>query len=154
MKKNKKLLSLALGLTMVFYSCFSALFTAAMPIEELFDKDNPTDPTVHLISSSVIEVTLDKSEYEYTGSQITPEVVSVHYESGDFDMDLVYEEDYTCEFGENVDIGTGTVKIVGSNNSEKDNVFWGSVTVEFDIVEAAESSEVIDESSQIEDESS
>lgn len=66
----------------------------------------------------------DIEEYEYTGEEITPDVV-IKYKNNILRKDI----DYILEYEDNIDEGTATVIIKGINNC------IGEVTKEFEIVE-------------------
>jgi len=74
---------------------------------------------------SETNVTLDKESYEYTGSQIKPEVTVTHG-----DKTLVENTDYTLLYGSNIDVSTGgTVTITGIGTYE-----GSSITKSFEII--------------------
>ncbi len=67
-----------------------------------------------------------ESAYLYTGSQITPQpTVKVGTNT------LVEGSDYTLSYGDNVDVGVGTLTVTGQGN------YTGEITVEFAIVEGS-----------------
>ena len=67
------------------------------------------------------------ADQTYTGSQIKPSLTVKDNESG---KTLVENTDYTLSYGENVNVGKGTVTVTGTGN------YTGSKTVEFNIVKA------------------
>ncbi len=82
------------------------------------------------ISEADVVAALDKTSYEYTGSQITPLVKSVVY--GSYSLKTgTYGNDYKVVYGANTAVGTGagyaTVDAADSSN------FTGTKTLYFDI---------------------
>ena len=63
-------------------------------------------------------VVLQSTNYDYTGSAVKPNVQQVYYESDTGIESLNAGEDYstTYEYTNNVDAGTGTVKVTGSGD--------------------------------------
>ncbi|MDO5125229.1 MAG: hypothetical protein Q4D35_02495, partial [Ruminococcus sp.] len=109
MKKVKKILSLALGLSLAVSCTLSTITSSAINIsDDPFDMDSQAG-AICFLSSKSVTITLDKTEYAYNGTQIKPEVVSVHYKASTYDLDLALGDDYTVEYGENVELGKGTV---------------------------------------------
>lgn len=81
--------------------------------------------TFKIVNKAVadLDVTLEKSSYEYTGSKVEPTVTVK-----DGEKVLVKDTDYTVTYGENTNAGTGTVTITGKGAS-----YVGTKTVEFAI---------------------
>lgn len=63
---------------------------------------------------------LSKTEFIQTGSQIKPEVLT--------DNTVVLDRDYTITYGENTNVGFGTVEIEGINN------YSGNTVLTFEII--------------------
>ena len=74
-------------------------------------------------------VTLSSTTYSYTGKQIIPEEVTVKVG----DTVLVKDTDYTVAYGDNKNIGKGTVTVTAVENG---NYSFKAVTKEFTIVQA------------------
>ena len=74
-------------------------------------------------------VTLSSTTYSYTGKQIIPEEVTVKVG----DTVLVKDTDYTVAYGDNKNIGKGTVTVTAVENG---NYSFKTVTKEFTIVQA------------------
>ena len=74
-------------------------------------------------------VTLSSTTYSYTGKQIIPEEVTVKVG----DTVLVKDTDYTIAYGDNKNIGKGTVTVTAVENG---NYSFQAVTKEFTIVQA------------------
>ncbi len=71
------------------------------------------------LSDSANSVTLEKTEYTYTGNAITPAVL-VNGNKAD-------ANDYTAEYSNNTNVGTATVTVIGKNS------YTGSKTLTFKI---------------------
>lgn len=83
------------------------------------------------IADDDVVATLEKTSYEYTGSQITPEVSSVVY--GTYVLKTgTYGNDYKVVYGANTAVGTG-VGFVTIDATDSSN-FTGVKTLYFDIV--------------------
>ena len=78
-------------------------------------------------------ITLDKANYEYTGSQIKP-TVTVKLDNST----LRANTDYTVEYGDNKEVGTnvGTVTVTGKGN------YTGSISVQFTITQGRTTLEI------------
>lgn len=74
------------------------------------------------ISDSYNRVTLEKTEYTYTGNDITPAV----YVNGI----KALENNYTAEYSNNTNVGTATVTVTGKNS------YAGTKTLTFEILPA------------------
>ena len=75
------------------------------------------------LSDEITSVTLPQTEYEYTGSEITPKP-SVKY----YDRLLTQDRDYEVAYSNNVNEGTATVKVTGIGT------YTGTLTTTFKIV--------------------
>ena len=71
--------------------------------------------TVNKKNRIIPEVFGIEEEYEYTGSSIKPEI-TVKASSGS--ITLVKDTDYTVSYGENTELGSGSVKISPVASSE------------------------------------
>lgn len=78
------------------------------------------------LSDEITSVTLPQTEYEYTGSEITPKP-SVKY----YDRLLTQDRDYEVAYSNNVNEGTATVKVTGIGT------YTGTLTTTFKIVPAS-----------------
>lgn len=93
--------------------------------------------TYQIVPRSINEgltITLEQQEYAYAGSQVQPAIKSAvltYQDGGEMNMPL-NAEDYTLTFGENLNIGQGTVTLTAKEGSG----FTGSVSTNFTIVQA------------------
>ena len=77
------------------------LLSAVLPVTAMADTTQPTE----LVAT---DVTLDETRFEYTGQEIRPNVtVRVGQQL------LTLDRDYTLEFRDNVEVGTGAVVVTG-----------------------------------------
>lgn len=84
----------------------------------LFDSDDKA------ISISQCQITLDQEVYQYTGEAIMPEVL-VKYNGNVLQKD----KDYTLAYENNVNVGIGTIKVIGKGNYDDEK------TIQFEIAE-------------------
>ncbi len=86
-----------------------------------------TDTTVSAsapinLSDSANSITLEQSEYNYTGSAITPALM--------VNGEMANANDYTAEYSDNTNVGTATVSVTGKNS------YTGSKVLTFKILPA------------------
>ena len=111
--------------------------------------EGTTTAKLPVAASSLASATFENEDYakqaeEYTGSQITKDVAKLGKVSVGGKI-LVKDEDYKIEFGENVNAGEGTIKIVGLKS------YAGSTrTVKFTINPAVVSKDTISISKYVE----
>ena len=82
-----------------------------------------------LIQLSENDVTLEQTEYTYTGEEIRPNVTVRVQETL-----LTLDKDYTLEYADNVEIGTGKVLVTGIATASETLGYTGTVEISFDIV--------------------
>ncbi|MCD8308947.1 MAG: leucine-rich repeat protein [Clostridia bacterium] len=97
------------------------------------DIDNALKDLEDAITGLVFDISnsskLDVSEINdqtYSGSQITPNVTATYD-----DTDLVEGTDYTVAYGDNVNVGTGTITITGQGS------YTGTVEITFNIISSS-----------------
>ena len=81
-----------------------------------------------LIQLSENDVTLEQTEYTYTGEEIRPNVTVRVQETL-----LTLDKDYTLEYADNVEIGTGKVLVTGIATASETLGYTGTVEISFDI---------------------
>nr|MCR4605723.1 hypothetical protein [Eubacterium sp.] len=113
---------------------YTAILTNKKPLTNsmiIFEDDIEDEKTANMFEL--------KKTYTYEGAQICPEIRQVYWDGDVKEIDgkvkisffsSVFTKDYTVTYGENKDIGKGTVTLTPNEDSE----FIGSVTREFDIV--------------------
>ncbi len=79
------------------------------------------------LGSKGFTAVLDQEEFEFDGDEKKPGV-SVKYDNDGLKLDLKENDDYTVEYTDNTDAGTGKCKITGKGN------FAGSQILEFTIL--------------------
>lgn len=89
-----------------------------------WQEDSQGDIT--LLSISDCNVTINEESFEYTGSEIKP-IVTVKDDA----KILIKDVDYRLEFDNNIEVGSGTVKVIGMGDYE------GIVLLQFTIVESS-----------------
>lgn len=82
-----------------------------------------------LIQLSESDVTLEQTEYTYTGEEIRPNVTVRVQETL-----LTPDKDYTLEYADNVEIGTGKVLVTGIATASETLGYTGTVEIPFAIV--------------------
>ena len=131
MNKKNVFTRFALILTVLVMSVSGAISVSAFEIIDSEDPDN-IDHVIHIINKTRTTITMERSVYSYTGSEIKPKV-TVKYDlgkSGNTNIVTLKEnEDYTLSYSNNVEIGTATIKVTGING------YISSVTTNFSIVE-------------------
>ncbi len=90
---------------------------------------------IKAVSIEDATVVVEPDTYTYTGSEITPDSVTVTLPDG---TELVEGVDYTIEITDNTDVGTATVTVTGIGNYE------GAASGTFEIVAATHEIEVED----------
>ena len=111
--------------------------------------EGTTTAKLSIVASTLSSATFENSTYavkpeEYTGSQVTKDITKLGSVKIGSTV-LVKDEDYKIEFGENVNAGKGTIKIVGLKS------YAGSVkTIEFTINPAVVSKDSISISEYVE----
>ena len=122
---SKHLLRGSLGLALSALLMLSALPATAMAAEE----ENTDFTLIELIAT---DVTLDETEFEYTGSEIKPNV-TVRVK----DTLLTLDQDYTLEYADNVEVGEAKVIVTGIATASETRGYTGTVEVPFYINEKA-----------------
>ena len=82
-----------------------------------------------LIQLSESDVTLEQTEYPYTGEEIRPNVTVRVRETL-----LTLDKDYTLEYADNIEIGTGKVLVTGIATASETLGYTGTVEIPFAIV--------------------
>lgn len=82
-----------------------------------------------LIQLSESDVTLEQTEYTYTGEEIRPSVTVRVQETL-----LTLDKDYTLEYADNIEIGTGKVLVSGIATASETLGYTGTVEIPFAIV--------------------
>lgn len=104
------------------------LVLSALPVTALAAEAENSDFT--LIELTADHVMLDETEFEYTGSEIKPNVTVRVGE----DL-LTLDQDYTLEYADNIEVGTGKVIVTGIGTASETVGYDGSVEVPFYINE-------------------
>ena len=122
---NKSLFRGSLGLMLALMLVLSAL-----PLSALAAESENSEFT--LIELKGTDVTLDETQFEHTGSPITPNV-TVRVE----DRLLTLDKDYTLRFENNVEVGTAKVIVSGIATAAPSYGYTGTVEIPFYIHEKA-----------------
>lgn len=89
------------------------------------------EKTFTLIPLEATDVELDAAAFPYTGQEIRPNVtVRVR------DTLLTLDQDYTLEFADNIEIGTGKVIVTGIATASETFGYTGTVEIPFEITPA------------------
>ena len=113
--------SLGLGLALV-------LLLSALPISALAAED----AEFTLIQLVATDVTLDETVFEYTGSEIRPNVT---VRAGEHLLTL--DKDYRLEYADNVEVGQGRAIVTGIATASETVGYTGTVEIPFTIREKA-----------------
>lgn len=90
------------------------------------------EKTFTLIPLEATDVELDTTAFQYTGEEIRPNVtVRVR------DRLLTLDKDYTLEYADNIEVGTGKVLVTGIATASETVGYTGTVEIPFEITEKA-----------------
>lgn len=106
------------------------LMLTALPLSALAAETENTEFT--LIELQATDVALDETQFEYTGSEIKPNV-TVRVQ----DRLLTLDKDYTLTFENNVEVGTAKVIVTGIGTASETVGYSGTVEIPFYIIEKA-----------------
>ena len=102
--------------------CLLAVPATAMAAEKTFT----------LIQLSETDVELERAAFQHTGEEIRPNV-AVRVQ----DTLLTLDKDYTLEYADNIEIGTGKVIVTGIATASETLGYTGTVEIPFEITEDA-----------------
>ena len=120
---NRHALKCAMSMALVLVLALSALPLTAHAQEPAF------------VELKAEDVTLDETEFTYTGSDIRPNVTVRVDETL-----LTLDKEYTLDYADNVEVGTGTVTVSGIATAG----YTGTVQVPFTILAAQEEPPVVE----------
>lgn len=120
---NRHALKCAMSMALVLVLALSALPLTAHAQEPAF------------VELKAEDVTLDETEFTYTGSDIRPNVTVRVDETL-----LTLDKEYTLDYADNVEVGTGTVTVSGIATAG----YTGTVQVPFTILPAQEEPPVVE----------
>lgn len=120
---NRHALKRAMSMALVLVLALSALPLTAHAKEPVF------------VELKAEDVTLDETEFTYTGSEIRPNVTVRVDETL-----LTLDKEYTLDYADNVEVGTGTVTVSGIATAG----YTGTVQVPFTILAAQEEPPVVE----------
>lgn len=120
---NRHALKRAMSMALVLVLALSALPLTAHAQEPAF------------VELKAEDVTLDETEFTYTGSDIRPNVTVRADETL-----LTLDKEYTLDYADNVEVGTGTVTVSGIATAG----YTGTVQVPFTILPAQEEPPVVE----------
>ena len=104
-----------------------AALLGAVPVSAM-----AAEKTFSLIQLEATDVELDATNFPYTGEEIKPNVtVRVR------DNVLTQDQDYTLEYADNIEIGTGKVIVTGIATASETVGYTGTVELPFEITPAA-----------------
>ena len=90
------------------------------------------EKTFTLIQLAETDVELDQTAFQYTGQEIRPNV-TVRVQ----DRLLTLDKDYTLEYADNIEIGTGKVIVTGIATASETVGYTGTVEIPFQITKEA-----------------
>ena len=103
------------------------LLLGAVPVSAM-----AAEKTFTLIPLEATDVELDAAAFQYTGQEIRPNVtVRVR------DTLLTLDKDYTLEYADNIDVGTGKVIVTGIATASETVGYTGTVEIPFEITAEA-----------------
>ena len=125
---NRHALKRAMSMALVLVLALSALALSALPLTA-----HAQEPV--FVELKAEDVTLDETEFTYTGSDIRPNVTVRVGQTL-----LTLDKEYTLDYANNVEVGTGTVTVSGIATAG----YTGTVQVPFTILAAQEEPPVVE----------
>lgn len=132
MKKRNYLLSILVLLVVCISSTFGALSAGAIDIIDTEDPNNVQ--TIYIMHTGNTTIEIPQESYLHTDAAIEPEVtVKYNLYSGEI-RTLTEGKDYTVEYQDNVEVGTATIVVVGTQVwDENNNMYAGKIKKTFNI---------------------